>query len=526
MAASVIEDRRSMDAMKQTHGVADGSAGPSKGPVSPSTDSTTSKTSSFYDLPPEIIALIAIKLENQTDSLKALRSVNKTCAAICTGPLFKEVELRINKKNMRRVKRIMTSPVISRAVTHVVINTAEYAKRNMCTIGWNDRDEELPKSFNQHLTMIGSFPNLNSVYWKFSRACVGPSPRRDWWASQIPESPGFRTDVLRSLLRGLNDSEKPTRNFRSLRVQNLQDWTDETFVKSEDFRSVMERINRLDLLVAIEEDEDSPLVFMEKKELHEFFNTQLPRDWLAPYVSNLTHLKLNARQYHWGHIPKCVLPHFPALKSLSLGRMSLAHDSQLQWILSHADTLEELVLDRCPIVIGTAWYGALDAEGSPIDTTKVISTRSPSTAYYAGRWHDHLRAFRLHLTRLRVVDCGLIDVERENAPVSTKYSLQGPRLWGRRYVVFDTCKLNIPPIIEVNVQGEVVEKGAYFGDWTGIPPYPLDSIIEDLTELIKLREVVSARVGVVDKGLAELRKMVEVIRAREAEMEEPNEVIP
>lgn len=42
--------------------------------------------------------------------------------------------------------------------------------------------------------------------------------------------------------------------------------------------------------------------------------------------------------------------HFPNLQSLTLGNFSFVNDDQLNWILGHSSTLEELYMVRCFIV--------------------------------------------------------------------------------------------------------------------------------------------------------------------------------
>lgn len=92
------------------------------------------------------------------------------------------------------------------------------------------------------------------------------------------------------------------------------------------------------------------LSLLQKEAIHPFFST-LPSFWLRPMISNLEHLTLYSNVY-FGFYPKLDLHgvHFPRLKTLSFGKYTFAHDSQLEWILSHGDTLKELYLDNCPIL--------------------------------------------------------------------------------------------------------------------------------------------------------------------------------
>lgn len=463
-------------------------------------------SSQFDSLPPEIVSIIANALDGDISSLKTFRTVSKTCESVCTRLLFQEVKLLVNTRSMARLHCILGNSAIRHTVTSIRINTAEYTDKNLDTFDWDDRDEELLKLFNHYLSRLGRFRKLRSVNLTFSKSCVGPPLRRRWWASQVPESVSFRTDVLRSLFRGLNDTDNATLNFNDLTIENLQDWNEDVLAMSDDFQKVMAKTRRLQLQIATEHDESSPTKFIEKRELHEFFGRQLSRDWLSHCAPHLTTLKLYAGTVHWGFVPKCVLPHFPALVSLSLGRMTFTHDSQLQWLLSHAATLQELILDNSPIVVGAAWFGALDADGYPLDTSSVITADAPSTFTYSGRWHHYFRAFREHLHQLRTFGCGFNSDHWEQAIAFQESHTLKPRLWPERYRNFDTCWLERPPFATLNAEG-AVERGAYDGSWVQAPCYP-DCTDEDITELVKLREMMATRSGVIDEELVMLQRIL------------------
>jgi hypothetical protein len=67
---------------------------------------------------------------------------------------------------------------------------------------------------------------------------------------------------------------------------------------------------------------------------------------------------------------------FSDLKSLVLGNFTIAHDWQIDWIISHGETLEELILDDCPIVYALS-LGDYDAEDNDWErySTKLVETR-------------------------------------------------------------------------------------------------------------------------------------------------------
>jgi hypothetical protein len=89
----------------------------------------------------------------------------------------------------------------------------------------------------------------------------------------------------------------------------------------------------------------------DRPERHTFISRDLLKYWLEPVQDKLVHLKLESTCF-WGWIPKCDLRRiqFSKLESLELGEMTLMHDWQLDWIVSHGETLTHLSLRDCPVV--------------------------------------------------------------------------------------------------------------------------------------------------------------------------------
>ncbi|KAG9596407.1 hypothetical protein KCV01_g9540, partial [Aureobasidium melanogenum] len=138
-----------------------------------------------------------------------------------------------------------------------------------------------------------------------------------------------------------------------------------------DFQHVMSRITHFSLQVATEDDSAAPEHMLEIPESHDFFGHELQTYWLAPIADNLVYLKLYASDMFFGMYPKCNLPSLPKLRTLLLGNISIVNDDQIDWILSHAATLEELVLDDAMIAVGARFL-----ERS-VDTDKQCVLYSP-----------------------------------------------------------------------------------------------------------------------------------------------------
>ncbi|KAF2501147.1 hypothetical protein BU16DRAFT_430523, partial [Lophium mytilinum] len=207
---------------------------------------------------------------------------------------------------------------------------------------------------------VGRFKNLQSVELKYHSMCAAPDSCLGWpmdynrsLGAYSPETTEFRTEVLGALMKAMNDKRHPASGVRSLAIENLQDISPKAVTQYDDFKEVFSHLDSLALHIATESHGVSPEASLELPEPHVFYDTELKDQWLRPVSPHLEELALYGDDF-WGYWPRCDLRslHFPKLKSLSLGNLTFTHDWQLDWILSHADTLEELRLDHCPIVQG------------------------------------------------------------------------------------------------------------------------------------------------------------------------------
>jgi hypothetical protein len=124
-------------------------------------------------------------------------------------------------------------------------------------------------------------------------------------------------------------------------------------------------------------------------------------------MSNLQHLTLYSSIYI-GFTPKCDLGglHFPKLKTLAFGNHAFIHDSQLDWILSHAATLTALYLDDCTIIYEAAVSSYSVQEGRTLLTFDAFRPHPhlPENKLYTSydtRWADYFRAFKDKLVHLK-----------------------------------------------------------------------------------------------------------------------------
>ncbi|OGM48784.1 hypothetical protein ABOM_003050 [Aspergillus bombycis] len=139
-------------------------------------------------------------------------------------------------------------------------------------------------------------------------------------------------------------------------------------------------------------------------ETHRFFSA-VPSFWLKPAHQTLKELNL-AHCHFWGYYLKLDLRgvHFSRLRILQLTKYTLVHDSQLDGIFSHRDTLAELYLEDC--AIGWDIEATADKEMAYLDPNSYITRPGSGGKRYATydkRWHDYFKSFQelRHLQRFR-----------------------------------------------------------------------------------------------------------------------------
>ena len=116
------------------------------------------------------------------------------------------------------------------------------------------------------------------------------------------------------------------------------------------------------------------------------FFAKLPAVWLTP-AKNISTLTLYSND-HWGYYPKVDLEktYFPSLQVLILGELCFSHDSKLQWLLKHADSLQSLYLFNCSILREVYFLGQQDEDGYPIGRIRP-GDADQRTYTYNRYWH-------------------------------------------------------------------------------------------------------------------------------------------
>lgn len=298
----------------------------------------------------------------------------------------------------------------------------------------------LSPTFKAMLNDIGLFRNLHRLELTHDHEVEAgdlTGNHREWTED--------REAFLKAIILALNHPEHPAEQLRSLSICNMQDVTNYDLVKSADFKAVLSRLDSFELCVVTEEQDAAPESEIELVERHIFFGRDLRQYWLEPLQDKLVNLKIYSN-CPWGYLPKCDLRglHFPRLKTLSLGNMTFTHDWQLDWIISHGDTLELLTLDDCPIVHEAMILGDLDSERYlAVDDIEgpLWHGKEPVHWAYIPRWHDYFRKLHRGLPHLQRFGVGrgpwapYYGEDHVSEPFKAAASLPA-RLAASRYMIF------------------------------------------------------------------------------------------
>lgn len=233
-------------------------------------------------------------------------------------------------------------------------------------------------------------------------------------------------------------------NIDTLTIRHLQDSCE---ADCPNIKRFPDTLKKLHLLVTLWYDQYSSDHDDELYCRHDFFNVRLNATWLHPLQSQLTYLTLHCNGY-WGLWPLWQPGdlHFPHLKSLAFGNWTIAFDWQVDFITSHGETLEQLVLTSCPIL------HALDMTPKQLNNTwqvrqgtgrgrGVRHQRFPDL-----RWHTVLPDLKRKLPKLKHFSMagalkekhfwGYADTGRDQA-FEDRY-IQVPRIDMWRYAIFDS----------------------------------------------------------------------------------------
>lgn len=344
----------------------------------------------MLQLPVELRLFCIEPFVDDVDFLKGLRLVNKELRSLASKLLFRTVFISPTEKSAENLAKLLQSRYHSH-VQCVVIKTSLDSD--------DSHDElELLESFAAAITSLCKFVNLRELRVKFSEQCAAElDPNTSEPIQEVCEMPEYRSAVLNTIFTSLKD----VKTLKILSIRDLQDHTDRHILESEAFKSIRRRLTGLHLQITTEVMAQKDLDF---GALHQGFTIDLPKLWLEPVVLHLTHLTLYSYTCKWGLYPFVdfrEIGTFPCLESLSLGNWTIAHDWQVDWILSHGSTINQLLLEDCTISPALAMadndnmthvnFPGLQPEGDDY---------CPYFAQVAIRWHHVFDQFRSYLHQL------------------------------------------------------------------------------------------------------------------------------
>ncbi|PLB45029.1 hypothetical protein P170DRAFT_415935 [Aspergillus steynii IBT 23096] len=350
----------------------------------------------ILSLPNEIIHRIAYYADR--DSLLSLRLVCRVLSVASKQWLFRSTCVVPTDESCERLENILDDSTLASCITKVYLDTTKWDHKIEIDEYDNDEEEEifLPRRFSKFFDRLKELPRLQGVVLRFAHECYGQESLDS--LDYCDQEPPFRHSVMKSFMKALASLPQPIRELGIRDLQNINETDEEVF---RDIKKVLAGLHTLRLNVTNEHSEGNGENDLEQDEPHKFF-PELSSFWLQPTLANLQHLTIYSSNY-FGFYPKFDPRklHFPHLKTLALGNHAFVHDSQLSWILSHADTLTELYLDDCPILYEVSIY---DKERTFLDPACFISVEGlgdKGHSKYEKRWYDYFNAFKDGLSHLR-----------------------------------------------------------------------------------------------------------------------------
>jgi len=364
-------------------------------------------------IPAEVDQLIISHLDSKSDLANA-RQVSKSFSGPATERLFSRhhiilpaLEDDVDSLILGNLNRILSNANLARAVRTLRYTTSWDPSKTFEDYCNDEETSEFKDCHKEAIDLIARFPNLTNLELEFSAACAVETIQlygHSAYANYSPEEDiQYRFEILEAVFSTLNTASS---KLTSLSIKNLQNHNDPDLTMSENFLAVLGRITELRLKIVTEACTASPESAWNIQEMHTFME-DLPGTWLEPARDNLTSLTLHMDDF-WGYYPKCELRgiKFPRLKRLELGNYTFAHDWQLEWILSHGETLEKLVLDDCRIVKTMRTFGAVDEEHFTIWPAARQIAPEKGLYMYAGQWADYFKKMEEGLPKLKILKFG------------------------------------------------------------------------------------------------------------------------
>ncbi|KAJ5742123.1 hypothetical protein N7533_011532 [Penicillium manginii] len=356
--------------------------------------------SRLLNLPSELLARTCSYVNHS--SLKSLRQSCRFTSQLATDQLYRTVHLKPSETSQNGLQGILNNPSLRRLPRKIYIDTVDE------NINYEEAEEqEWPQGWDDLVPQVKEFPRLNAAVLCFDQGFTSDSTGSDFFSLELPQTSRFRFQAMHKFFSLLASLRHPIQDLgiRNLQVDNPRD--PETL---ERMGKVLSGLLSLRLSITTESNEAAPEHDLEYPEIRKFFK-ELPSTWLSPAAPSLQHLSLCSREYY-GFYPHLDLSNlfFPHLKTLSLGNFCFFHDSQIDWILKHADTLEEIYFDDCAVLYDFGMNEEnVDACALRRDTLVRRTGRPKLYGSFDKRWHDIFDIFAEKLPKLRHFQIGRSD---------------------------------------------------------------------------------------------------------------------
>ncbi|KAK2597287.1 hypothetical protein N8I77_013147 [Diaporthe amygdali] len=398
----------------------------------------------LLNLAPEVVEHV-IKQVNEKRDLSNVRLACKELDKHAAKELFKDVFVSPSEEHVSTWNSISQDEKVRQIPRHAIIHT--HSDTEDSHAGSEREDEEVGDDFEESLTALARFPNLDSVEIRFTPECLGD--RETSWYEDVVEDVSRRKNMLELIFQAIKDraADEENRTIRKLTIINLQNCPIPDFTSSDLFRDVMGQLEELHISITQEYNEHGPDHDYTRVEL-QTFPAHLISEWLQPISENLKALSIYHRTDNWGPFPGHFDPSglsFPKLETLALGYYTLAHDNDIDWILA-IKSLKKLILHNCMIA---SWI-RIDSENMEEWKVRTHDWVALPPSYegsedgefaYGGKWSQSLDRFAGSLPNLVDFrfDQGRTYDYRDQA---TKYGLKhrhncGVRIFPRRYICFD-----------------------------------------------------------------------------------------
>ncbi|KAK4654249.1 hypothetical protein QC762_401980 [Podospora pseudocomata] len=348
------------------------------------------------------------------ESLRNARLVCRQWNALATKHLFRTIALMHNgnDKAFDTWKQIVNSPAVQQAAREAEIYSVRppprsyYRQLERDYETWCSWDSGDWPEFVTAIQGLGSLPNLRAVNIRFTEGCEGVE--KSGYREEIVETFSTRMhtieNVFKAIQRRKSRANQVITPITSLTIENLQNMPFTEFLETGLFRSVIEDITELRLLVAQEDHDDGPDYDLYYDERFTF-EPWLQEEFLPCFASRLTSLNITFGEC-WGVAPGYFDGkglHFPNLKTLILGEYVIGHHDQFDWVPAQT-TLETLCLNRC-MIVSYLEYASDDIEKWNDLTThdwKFVADRGRgwTLRQFDGAWEVVFDAIRIRLPNL------------------------------------------------------------------------------------------------------------------------------